>query len=144
MQRAYALAPAEVEGQVVELALVLSERERYAEAIGLLAGAERRSPGRLTIVTTLARLLASSPDLAARDGRRALELATTVHAMRSSPADAETMALALAELGRCAEALDWMRRAASAAETANDAGELARLRAETPKYQASSCRAPGR
>ena len=57
---------------------------------------------------------------------------------------AETVALALAELGRCGDALEWMRRAVSAAGTENDAAELARLRAETPKYQASSCRAPGK
>jgi tetratricopeptide (TPR) repeat protein len=144
LQDAYARAPGDVEGALVTLALVLSERERYGDAIALLEGAERRSPGRPATATTLARLLASAPDVALRDGRRALELATVVQASRSAPADAETMALALAELGRCGEALDWMRRAVSAAETRKDVDEAARLRAETPRYQGTSCRAPGR
>ena len=144
LQDAYARAPGDVEEALVTLALLLSERERYGDAIALLDGADRRSPGRPATATTLARLLASSPDLALRDGRRALELATAVHASRSAPADAETVALALAELGRCADALDWMRRAAAAAETAKDGAELARLRAETPKFEGASCRAPGR
>jgi tetratricopeptide (TPR) repeat protein len=144
LQDAYARSPGDVEDALVMLALVLSERERYGDAIALLDGAERRSPGRPATVTMLARLLASAPDVALRDGRRALELATAVQASRAAPADAETMALALAELGRCGEALDWMRRAASAAEAAKDGEEAARLRAETPKYQGASCRAAGK
>jgi tetratricopeptide (TPR) repeat protein len=144
MQAAYGQAPAEVEEPLISLVLLLSERERFRDALALLNGAEQRAPGRLVTATTLARLLASSPELAMRDGRRALELATAINARRSGPADAETMALALAELGRCAEALDWMRRAVAAAETGKDAAELTRLRAETPKYQGISCRAPGK
>lgn len=145
MQTAYAQAPADAEDQVIALAILLSEREQYRDAITLLDGAERRAPGRLATATTLARLLASSPDRTLRDGRRALELATAIRAQRSAAADAETMALALAELGRCAEALEWMNRAAAtAAEPGNDATELARLRAEMPRYQSASCRAPGR
>jgi tetratricopeptide (TPR) repeat protein len=144
MQAAYALAPDDVEDQLIALALLLSDRERYRDAVALLEGAEERSPGRLATATTLARLLASSPDRAVRDGERALELATAVGKQRSAPSDAETMALALAELGRCGEALEWMRRAIAAADAEKDASELARLRAEMSKYQAASCRAPGR
>jgi tetratricopeptide (TPR) repeat protein len=144
LQAAYGQAPGDVEGQVVALAVLLSERERYGDAIALLTGAERRAPGRAATATTLARLLASSPELARRDGARALELAMAVHQREPAAAHAETVALALAELGRCDEALDWMRRAVAAAQDANDDAQTARLRAETPKYQASSCRAPGR
>jgi tetratricopeptide (TPR) repeat protein len=144
LQDAYARAPGDVEDAIVMLAIALSERERYGDAIALLDGAERRSPGRPATATTLARLLASAPDIALRDGRRALELATAVQASRAAPADAETIALALAELGRCSEALDWMRRAVSAAEATKDVQEAARLRAETAKYQGTPCRAPGK
>jgi tetratricopeptide (TPR) repeat protein len=144
LQEAYARAPGDVEASLIGLALLLSERERYRDAIALLDGAERRVPGRPAAATTLARLLASSPDLAVRDGRRALVLATAVHASRAAPADAETMALALAELGRCAEALDWMRRAVADAERAGDAAEAGRLKAEIPRFDAAACRAPGR
>ena len=144
MQSAYARSPGEVEEQVVALALLLSERERYGDAIALLSGAERRVPGRAAIATTLARLLASSPELARRNGARALELAMAVQGNQPHPAHAETVALALAELGRCSEAAEWMQRAVSAAEAERDAAEVARLRAELPRFEAPSCRAPGR
>jgi tetratricopeptide (TPR) repeat protein len=144
MQIAYAQAPADVEEALISVALLLSERERYGEAIALLDGAERRSPGRLAAATTLARLLASSPDIARRDGARALDLATAVYRSEPGAAHAETVALALAEVGRCADALDWMRRAVAAAQETNDAAEVMRLRGELPRYQVSSCRAPGR
>ena len=144
LQDAYARAPADVEEALIALALLLSERERYGDAIALLDGADRRVPGRPAAATTLARLLASSPDLAVRDGRRALDLATAVRASRSAPRDAETMALALAELGRCAEALEWMRRAVAEAERAGDASERERLEAQIPRFGVASCRAPGR
>jgi len=132
------------EDSVVGLAILLAERQRFGEAIAVLDDAHRGFPGRAATATTLARLLASSPELARRDGARALELAMEVYQADPGASHAETVALALAELGRCGEALDWMRRAVTAAGTGNDAAELARLRAETPKYQSSSCRAPGR
>jgi tetratricopeptide (TPR) repeat protein len=144
LRDAYADAPGDVEDTLIAVVLQLSERERYGEAIALLDGAERRSPGRRAAATTLARLLASSPDVARRDGARALELAMQVYRAEARASHAETVALALAELGRCGEALEWMRRAIAAAEAENDAAQLERLRAETPRYQASSCRAPGR
>ena len=57
-----------------------------------------------------------------------------------SPAHAETVALALAELGRCDEAVDWMKRAMSSAERAKNAAEAARLSGEMPKYARATCR----
>jgi hypothetical protein len=52
----------------------------------------------------------------------------------------ETIALALAELERCAEALSWVTRAVVEAEQENDATEAARLRGEVMKYEGVSCR----
>jgi len=52
----------------------------------------------------------------------------------------ETIALALAELGRCEEALSQMTRAIAEAEQANDASEAARLKGEMPKYESAPCR----
>ncbi len=128
----------------VGLAILLAERQRIGEAIAILDNAHRRLPARAATATTLARLLASSPELSRRDGRRALDLAMEVYRTEPGPAHAETVALALAELNRCAEALDWMRRAVSAAEAEGDAGDTARLRTELPRFEAPSCRAPGR
>jgi tetratricopeptide (TPR) repeat protein len=125
------------EDSLVGLSILLSGRARFREAIALLDEAHRRRPDRTATATTLARLLASSPELSLRDGQRALDLAT-------APAHGETMALALAELGRCAEATAWMQRAVTAAQLAKDAVESERLRREVPKYEAESCRPSGR
>ena len=134
---------ADNEGMLVSLSILLAHRERYREALALVDGANRRFPERATTATTLARLLASSPDLSLRDGRRALELAMAVYASGPAPVHGETVAIALAELGRCGEAFEWMRRAVSEADQAKDAAETARLRRETPKYDTASCRPPG-
>jgi tetratricopeptide (TPR) repeat protein len=130
------------EDVAVSLSLVLAGQSRYREAVTVLTDAHRRNPDRRTTMTTLARLLSSSPDRAVRDGAKALELATAVWALDNAAVPAETMALALAELERCGEALKWMQRAVGIAETSGDAVEHARLRGELPRFEALACRAP--
>ena len=132
------------EAALIALALLLSDRERYREAVTALEDANRRFPDRLATATTLARLLASSPDRSLRDGQRALDLATAIYKREQAPVHAETIALALAELGQCAEAANWMKRAVAEAGRMRDAAESARLKGETPKYGVEPCRAPGR
>jgi tetratricopeptide (TPR) repeat protein len=142
MTRARSVAPDDEE-TLVSLAILLAHRERYREAVALLEEGHRRFPDRAPTATTLARLLASSPDRSLRDGQRALDLAMAVYASSRTPADGETIALALGELDRCGEALDWMRRAVAQSERDGDTVEAARLKAETSRYQVPSCRAPG-
>jgi hypothetical protein len=74
-----------------------------------------------------------------RNGQRAFDLATAVYEREPSPAHGETMAMALAELGRCDEAADWMRRAIEEADRTN-AAEATRLRGEAGTYAARPCR----
>ncbi len=143
LTRARSFAPDDEE-TVVSLSILLSHRERYREAIALLDDAQRRWPQRTATATTLSRLLASSPDLSLRNGSRALAIALAVYDSNPLPAYAETMALALAELERCGEALEWMRRATADAARTGDTAEVTRLTAETPKYETASCRPPGR
>ena len=97
-------------------------------------------PDRIATATTLARLLASSPDRARRDGKRALDLATRVYEAAPTPVHGETLALALAELERCDEALTWMKRSVDEASRAADAEETTRLTNEMRKYESASCR----
>ena len=106
----------------------------------LLDDTNRQYPDRVATATTLARLLASSPDRSQRDGKRALDLATRVYETAPTPAHGETLALALAELERCDEALTWMKRAVAAAGQAGHAEETARLTNEMRKYESVSCR----
>jgi hypothetical protein len=63
-----------------------------------------------------------------------------VYQREPSPVHGETVAMALAELGRCDEASDWMRRAIEDAERATDAAEAARLRGEAGNYAVRPCR----
>ena len=128
------------EGSLVGVAILLAARERYREAIALLDEAHQRFPDRTATATTLARLLASSPDISLRDGKRALDIATAVNDAEPIPVHAETIALALAELGRCSEAMEWMKRAIASAERGKNVTEAARLNKELGKYQGVSCR----
>jgi hypothetical protein len=73
-----------------------------------------------------------------------LELALAIDKAEPTPAHGETVALALAELGRCAEALDRMRRAIADAERSTNASEAGRLKSELSKYETASCRPDGR
>jgi hypothetical protein len=68
----------------------------------------------------LARLLAACPDKSVRDGARALPLAQAVWQAQPTAAHARTVALALAELGRCAEAAQWQRTAAEQARRSSE------------------------
>jgi len=128
------------EASTVALSILLADRGRFRDAIALLDEANAAFPARTTTATTLARLLASSPDASLRDGRRALDLATAVSKAEPSPVHTETIAIALAELGRCAEARDTMQRAVNEATRAKDSQEAARLKAESKKYESPSCR----
>jgi tetratricopeptide (TPR) repeat protein len=94
----------------------LDEAARFGEAVALfrvgdwktaraeLEEAQRIMPeaGRLTHL--FARLLASAPDRSLRDGTRAVTLAATVWQAQPDADHGRTLALALAEAGRCAEA----------------------------------------
>jgi tetratricopeptide (TPR) repeat protein len=128
------------EGVQVSVSILLADRQRYRDAIAVVEDAHQRFPDRVPTATTLARLLASVPDMTLRDGRRALELAMAVNAAEPTPVHGETIALALAELGRCDEALGWMKRAVAEAERAKDNAGAARLRREMPKYEGAMCR----
>ena len=126
---------ADDEETLVSLSILLAQQNRFREAVALLAEGNQRFPERTATATTLARLLASSPDLSVRDGKRALDLANAVHSAEPTPVHGETVALALAELERCDEALSWMKRAVAEAEQENDAAEAGRLRGEVTKVR---------
>lgn len=98
-------------------------------SLRILAGEHSRAVERLDLALAevpehaglnhiLARLLATSPDPALRDGQRALALARKAQGRESSLEHAATVAMALAELGRFEEAVRWqqelIRQAAAA------------------------------
>ncbi len=123
------------------LALLLAGRDpetRAALEEGLVAHAES-----LPLVHLLARLLATSEDPAVRDGERALALAR--RAMEGQPGieHAETVAMALAELGRFEEAASWQRRVL--AEAGRAGGPSPAMRRRLERYERGEpCRSPWR
>jgi len=128
------------EAALLNLTILLSNLEQYRSALNYLEEAHRRFPERTPTATTLARLLASSPDRSIRDGARAFEIATAVYQREPSPTHGETVAMALAELGRCDEATEWMKRGIEDADRTQSSAEAARLRGESSKYALRPCR----
>ncbi len=96
--------PGDQEG-LLELTALLDKRELFSEAIELLTQAEENHPGRPETRHALARLLAACPDASLRDGERAVDLAEKAYNATERPEHAETLAMALAEAGRCDEAV---------------------------------------
>jgi hypothetical protein len=47
---------------------------------------------------------------------------------------------AVAELGRCTEASEWMRKAIDEARQTNEIVDAVRLESELPKYRENECR----
>ena len=91
---------------------------RYQEARERLEAGITRFPDQAMFRKALARLLASAPDARARDGQRALRLVQELLAQERSFDLGEAMAMALAEVGRYAEAASWQREVMSMADQA--------------------------
>ena len=127
------------------LSLALVKLGRYREAHDrLLAGVERH-PWEPAFPLALARLLAAAPDDALRDGRRALELAQALAERLRTTAVAETVAMAHAELGQFAGAVEWQRLAMSVAAEAGQSAAVQRMSANLAGYlRGEPCRIPWR
>ncbi|HXV59364.1 MAG TPA: tetratricopeptide repeat protein [Vicinamibacteria bacterium] len=118
---------------------------RYREALAGLEDAHGKLPTDGGIAQALARLLASSPDAAIRDGARSLGLAQRVFDARPTPFHAETVAMALAELGRCEEASRWLRVGIELASREPRTDSLDRLKTSLSEYESGPpCRPPSR
>jgi len=96
------------------LALLLAED--YPAARRGLEESLARRPEDAPLRHLLARLLAACPDAAVRDGARALELAGELFRDEQTLEHAQTLAMALAELGRFDEAIELQRQVVSQAE----------------------------
>ena len=99
---------------------------RYQDASDRLEEGMTRYADQPMFAKALARLLAAAPDARARDGQRALALVQELLARERSFDLGEAMAMALAEVGRYAEAASWQREVMSMAAQAgrNDLVQL--------------------
>ena len=110
LQALVALTPDDLQVRF-NLGLMLFETGRYAEARTALDEALGRFPSDVATRHLLARLLATSPDDAARDGARAVELAQSVVDEQPALDHLETLAMALAEAERFDDAVAWQELA---------------------------------
>ncbi len=109
-------------------AMTLVELGQYREARDGLDQATLIHAGHPGLTDLLVRILAAAPDEGVRDGIRALALMQERFKGPVSLEMYETMAMALAEVGRYDEAANWQRQAMSAAEQ-NDRADVARVMA---------------
>ena len=117
--------------------------KRYARARDLLESGVRRFPDQPGFPHALARVLAAAPDDTVRNGARALTLLQSLMKGETTLALAETTAMALAEVGRFDEAIEWQQGAVKAAAEARRSDALPVLRRNLSLYeQRRPCRRP--
>ena len=128
----------------VQLALLLVSRQELTQVLDLLRNATVEFPAQTETTFLLAQILAISPQLELRDGQEAYRLALRIYQQGKQPGQAELVALALAEMGRCDSAFRWQQTAIALAERQTGDPKLAeRLRARLPFYQNSRPCRPG-
>jgi tetratricopeptide (TPR) repeat protein len=125
-------------------AMALVRLGRFREARDRLERDARVFADQPGFAHALARVLAAAPDDQVRDGARALTVvAPLVDSGQRSPALSETMAMALAEVGRFDEAVRWQREALDLARRAGRREMIAHLGANLQLYERRTpCRTP--
>jgi tetratricopeptide (TPR) repeat protein len=122
-------------------ARLLFERKKYQQALAGLRRGHEQYPQKIETALLLAYLLATVPEYELRDGALALKLAQAIYQTSKSPEHGAVAALALAELGRCVEAADWLRRMIALAQQARNAELVARLESDLKLYDGKTqCR----
>jgi tetratricopeptide (TPR) repeat protein len=131
------------EQALIEQVKLLNRKRMYKEALDALEKAFARYPQKTQTAITLAYWLAASPKYELRDGAKALQLAQPVFEVTGSLQHGAVVGLALAELGRCAEAAALQRKLIAAAAREGNAELEAKLKADLRRYEnGPSCR-PG-
>ena len=126
-------------------AMALVRLGRHPEARQGLEAAMNLHPDQPVFATALARLLAASPDAQVRNGRRAFELVEAVVAEHKTTAVAETMAMALAELGEFRGATEWQQMAIEVAQDAGRPDLAQQMSVNLARYsRGEPCRTPWR
>jgi tetratricopeptide (TPR) repeat protein len=101
---------------------------RYSDAKLRLETGMFQNPGELRLKHALARLLAACPERSLREGRRSFSMAAELFDSQRTPSHAETLAMALAEVGRFTDARDVQRRILNELGSSAPSEVLARLR----------------
>lgn len=141
-QEALRIAPENANAHY-NLGVLFVSQNRHPEAITHLQFVLKSNSRDSTAAIMLARLLATSPRFELRDGARALELAQSAYKATGSLEHGAVISMALAELGRCADALEFQRKLIETAERTEQISTAANLKKDLPLYERLPCRPPG-
>lgn len=108
---------------------------RYDDAKRLLLDGLDLAPGTPAFAQLLVRILAAAPDRAVRDGALGLDLAQRLFEALPTTDHAESVAMALAEVGRFEDAVTWQTRVLEELETQGRSTEIAEERLEAYRRQ---------
>jgi len=123
---------------------LLMGKKQYGQALASLEKAHAQFPQKGETVVMLALLLAASPQTDLRNGTRALELAQLAYKSSGAIEHGTLVVMALGESGRCREAAELLRKLITAAEQAQQADLLTKLRTGLKQYEAGPpCRPAG-
>ncbi len=124
-------------------AMTLISLKRYQQARDRLVEGMKGYPDQLMFPHALVRLLAAVPDEGVRDGPAAMQLMRDLRAREPrTPELDDMMAMTLAELGQCGEAVTWERDAIGAAERAGRTDLVRRMAGNLSRYERGRpCRA---
>jgi tetratricopeptide (TPR) repeat protein len=132
------------ETALLEQAKLLHRAGDFKRALDAIEKGHAQYPQKGRTVLLLAYLLSTTPDLQLRNGARSLELAQSVYKATRLAQHGALVAIALAELGRCGEALEWQRGAVVTAEQEGKTEQVAKLKADLKLYDGvQTCRPPG-
>lgn len=133
-----------VEAPRLGKAQALARLNRLAEARKTLEAGLEQIPQSAVLAVALSRVLASAKDPEVRDAERAIRLALNVFEARQRLEDAEWVAEAFAEAGRCEEAAGWQREVVNQAVEADQSeAVMARLRTNLERFDSGeACTAP--
>ncbi len=133
------------EEALLEQVKLLQRSRQHKQALEVLEKSHARYPQKGQTILMLAYTLAASPQLDLRNGARAHELAQRVYETTGLLQHGAVVALALAELGRCGEAADWVRKLIAKAEQERKTELLEKLKGDLHLYdKQSACRPGGR
>ncbi|MFN0119036.1 MAG: tetratricopeptide repeat protein [Blastocatellia bacterium] len=130
------------EDALLELTQLLLQGKQHQQALAALEKGHALHPQKGRTMALLAWMLAAGPAPALRDGTRALPLARAVYQATGLASHGALIAMALAEQGKCAEALAWQNELIAAARRAGQAETEAKLKTELSRYEQAPCRAP--
>ena len=133
-RQALKLAPESLRIQL-SLAMANVKAGHYGAARTGLEFALKVHPDTPEIINALARILATAPDAAVRDGPRALELARTLFGTRREPEVGQSYAMALAETGDFKQAVGLQRETIIVSEHTAGENEKSFLQRNLARYE---------